>query len=50
MSVYVRNLLRNGGFDYGSEILDHIWSGLLEAAVRRKIIDAIKLELGKNHD
>ncbi len=32
----VRNLLREGGFDWGPVDMDDLWVGLVERAVRKK--------------
>jgi hypothetical protein len=33
--IYVRNVLREGGFDWGPLTLDTLWSTLIEEAARR---------------
>ncbi len=33
--MYVRNALREGGFNWGSMALDDVWSNLVEEAARR---------------
>jgi hypothetical protein len=32
----VRNLLREGGFDWGPVDMDDLWAGLVERAVKKK--------------
>jgi hypothetical protein len=32
----VRNLFREGGFDWGPDDLDNLWVGLVERSVRKK--------------
>lgn len=40
--MYVRNVLREGGFDWGPLALDALWSPLIEEAARR-----VDLMMGK---
>ncbi len=35
--MYVRNTLRQGGFDWGALALDALWSMLIEEAARRMV-------------
>jgi hypothetical protein len=42
--MYVRNVLREGGFNWGPFVLDDLWSTLIEEAAHR--VEASKANTG----
>jgi len=42
LGIYIRNILRTGGFDWGSNILDALWASLIEEACERKIHESVR--------